>query len=162
MTGLALIGLTGPRRWTDVQLLEDTLLDVWHDALQNGYDSIELIHGCAEGADTIGGKWAIRNGILVRERPADWEAPCGAECRPGHRRRNRRGIEFCPQAGHRRNQQMVDERPVLFVAATMRCTAAKCASKPAHDSHGATDCIRRAMTAGIPIRRIAASPAGVR
>jgi hypothetical protein len=156
MTGLALIGLTGPRRWTDVQLLEDTLLDVWHDALQNGYDSIELIHGCAEGADTIGGTWAKSNGILVRERSADWEGPCGAGCRPGHRRRNRRGIEFCPQAGPRRNQQMVDERPVLFVAATMRCTAAKCAGKPAHDSHGATDCIRRATAAGIPIRRIAA------
>lgn len=153
---LALIGLTGSRSWIDVRLLEDTLLGVWHDALQIGCTGIELMHGCAEGADTIGGQWAIRNGILVRERPADWEAPCGTECRPGHRRTNRRGIEFCPQAGHRRNQRMVDEKPVLFVAAVMPCTLPKCAGKPAHDSHGATDCARRAVAAGIPVHRIAA------
>jgi hypothetical protein len=36
-TALALIGLTGSRRWPDPRLLEDTLLQVWHDALQDGY-----------------------------------------------------------------------------------------------------------------------------
>lgn len=153
---LALIGLTGPRRWTDVQLLEDAFLAVWHDALEIGYSGIELIQGCAEGADTIGGEWAKRNGILVRERPADWEGPCGRECRPGHRRRRRTGEDYCPMAGHRRNQQMVDEGPVLFVAAAMRCTAAKCAGKPVHDSHGATDCVRRAKAAGIPVYEVRA------
>jgi hypothetical protein len=153
---LALIGLTGPRAWTDVQRLEDALLGVWHDALEIGYDSIELMQGCAEGADTIGGQWARRNGILVRERPADWDGPCGPSCKSGHRRRNRRGSEFCPLAGHRRNQQMVDEKPVLFVAATMRCTAPKCAGKAPHDSHGATDCMRRAVAAGIPVLTVAA------
>lgn len=152
---LALIGLTGPRAWVDVQRLEDALLGVWHDALEIGYDSIELMQGCAEGAGTIGDQWARRNGILVRERPADWDGPCGPSCQPGHRRRNRRGIEFCPLAGHRRNQQMVDENPVLFVAGVMRCTAPKCARKAPHDTHGATDCIRRAEAAGIPILRCA-------
>jgi hypothetical protein len=158
MTGLrrALIGLTGPRAWADVQRLEDALLGVWHDALQVGYDSIELMQGCADGTDTIGGDWARRNGILVRERAADWEGPCGPNCQPGHRRRNRHGIEFCPQAGHRRNQQMVDERPVLFVAGVMRCTAAKCARRGPHNSHGATDSIRRAEAAGIPVHTITA------
>lgn len=141
---LALIGLTGSRRWPDPQHLEDTLLDVWHDALQIGYTGIELMHGCAEGADTIGGQWAKRNGILVRERPADWEGPCGPECQPEHRRRNRRGNEYCPLAGHRRNQGMVDEKPVLFVAASYR------------NSSGTADCSRRARTAGIPVHTITA------
>lgn len=141
---LALIGLTGSRRWTDAQLLEDTLLLIWHDALQIGYDGIELMQGCAEGADTIGGQWARRNGILVRERPANWEGPCASECPPGHRRRNRRGLEYCPLAGHRRNQHMVDERPALFVAAQV------------HGSTGTADCIRRAKTAGIPVHPITA------
>ncbi len=153
---LALIGLTGSRDYPHRGRLEDTLLDVWHDALQDGYTGIELMHGCADGYDTHGGNWAHRNGILVRERPADWEGPCGRECRPGHRRRNRRGIEFCPQAGHRRNQQMVDEQPVLFVAGVMRCTAAKCARKAPHNTHGATDCMRRAEAAGIPVLTVAA------
>jgi hypothetical protein len=141
---LALIGLTGSRRWPDVPLLETTLFLVWHDALEIGYDGIELMQGCAEGADTIGREWAIHNGILVRDRPADWEGPCGSECQPGHRRRNRRGTEYCPLAGHRRNQGMVDERPVLFVAASYR------------NSSGTADCSRRAKKAGIPVHTITA------
>ena len=141
---LALIGLTGSRRWPDIPLLETTLFLVWHDALEVGYDGMELMQGCAEGADSIGGEWADRNGILVRRRPADWEGPCGAECQPGHRRRNRRGTEYCPLAGHRRNQQMVDEKPVLFVAASYR------------NSSGTADCVRRAMKAGIPVHTITA------
>ncbi|MEU5322912.1 SLOG family protein [Streptomyces sp. NPDC021056] len=142
MTSLALIGLTGSRRWPDVPLLETTLFLVWHDALQLGYSGIELMQGCADGADTIGDQWAKRNGILVRERPADWEGPCGPECKPGHRRRNRRGIEYCPLAGHRRNQGMVDEGPAVFVAAQV------------NGSTGTADCIRRAETAGIPVWRV--------
>ncbi|NUS82745.1 MAG: DUF2493 domain-containing protein [Streptomyces sp.] len=138
MTTLALIGLTGSRRWPDVPLLETTLYLVWHDALQLGYTGIELMHGCAEGADTYGDRWARRNGILVRERPADWEGPCAADCKPGHRRRNRRNTEYCPMAGHRRNQQMVDEKPTLFVAAHYT------------NSSGTADCLRRARKAGIP------------
>jgi len=138
MTGLALIGLTGSRLWPDVPLLETTLLLVWHDALEVGYTGIELMQGCAEGADTIGRQWAIRNGILVRDRAADWDGPCGPECQPGHRSRNRRGTDYCPLAGHRRNQQMVDERPVLFVGASYR------------NSSGTADCLRRAKQAGIP------------
>jgi len=126
--GLALIGLTGSRLWPAPQLLEDTLLGTWHDALQIGYTGIELMHGTAEGADTIGGQWADRNGILVRERAADWNGPCGPECQPGHRR----------------NQQMVDEKPVLLVAASYR------------NSSGTADCSRRATKAGIPVHTITA------
>jgi hypothetical protein len=156
MMPLALIGLTGARTWTDVQRLEDALLDVEHDALQIGYTGIELMHGCAEGADSIGHQWAFRTGLLIREFPADWQGPCGPDCRPGHRRRNRRGSEYCPHAGHRRNQQMVDQQPALFVAAVMPCTASRCAHIPPHHSHGATDCIRRAEAAGIPVHTITA------
>ncbi|MGW2384365.1 SLOG family protein [Streptomyces sp. NPDC001658] len=153
--GLALIGLTGSRQWPDVPLLETTLFLVWHDALQIGYTGIELMQGCADGADTIGDQWAKRNGILVRERPADWEGPCAPDCRPGHRRTRRGGATFCPQAGHRRNQSMVDEQPVLFVAAPAYCTLPRCRSARPHYSHGTADCIRRAEAAGIPVHTIA-------
>jgi hypothetical protein len=147
---LALIGLTGSRLWPDVPLLETTLYLVWHDALQLGYTGIELMHGCAEGADTHGDTWARRNGIPVRERPADWEAPCASDCKPGHRRPRRDGATFCPQAGHRRNQQMVDERPALFVAAATWCALPKCRTARPHHSHGTADCLRRIRKAGIP------------
>lgn len=141
---LALICLTGSRSWPAPRLLEDTLLDVWHDAIQDGYDGIELMHGCADGADTIGNDWAVRNGVPVRRRPADWTGPCTPQCPSGHRRRNTRGGEYCPLAGPRRNQQMVDERPLLVVVASHR------------NSTGTADCIRRAATAGIPVHRITA------
>jgi hypothetical protein len=139
MSGLALIGLTGSRRWPDVPLLETTLYLVWHDALQDGYEGIELLHGdCPDGADAMGDAWAIANGIPRRRRPADWDGPCAPTCPPGHRRRNRRDTEYCPLAGHRRNQQLVDERPVLFVGASYR------------NSSGTADCLRSAKQAGIP------------
>lgn len=141
---LALIGLTGSRRWPDVPLLETTLYLAWHDALEIGYTGIELMYGCADGADTIGDEWATANGILRRRRPADWEGPCAPECQPGHRRRNRRGTEYCPLAGHRRNQGMVDEKPLLFVAASYQ------------NSSGTADCARRAKKAGIPVHTITA------
>ncbi|MGV2914773.1 SLOG family protein [Streptomyces alfalfae] len=145
MRRFALILLTGSRTWPDPQLLEDTLLTVWHDALQDGYDGIELMHGDAdEGADALGDAWAIHNGVPVRRRPADWDGPCASDCRPGHRRRNRRGLDYCPQAGHRRNQQMVDERPDLVVVAHH------------NNSRGTADCMRRAAAAGIPVLRITA------
>lgn len=73
---LALILLTASRAWTDVQALEDALLENWHDALQDGYDGIDLMHGCADGVDTIGDTWAVQHGVPVRPRPADWEGPC--------------------------------------------------------------------------------------
>jgi len=141
---LALVLLTGSRSWPDPQLLEDTLLDVWHDALQDGYDGIELMHGHArDGADAIGDAWAIRHGVPYRRRPADWNGPCAPTCPPGHRRTNRRGAEYCPLAGHRRNQQMVDEGPLLVVAAHH------------NRSTGTADCIRRAEAAGIPVLTLA-------
>lgn len=142
---LALILLTGSRRWPDPQLLEDTLLGVWHDALADGFTGIELMHGHAEdGADAIGDTWAIHHGVPYRRRPADWDSPCPSSCPRGHRRRNRRGSEYCPLAGHRRNQQMVDEQPILVVAAHHA------------NSTGTADCIRRARAAGIPVHTITA------
>lgn len=139
---LALIGLTGSRLWSDPQRLEDTLLEAWHDALQLGYTGIELIHGTADGADTMGDQWAKRNGIPRLPKPADWEGPCAAHCPPGHRKRRRDGTTYCPLAGHRRNQLIVDHQPVVLIAAQHQA------------STGTADCIRRAQKAGIPVWRV--------
>lgn len=141
---LARILLTGSRSWPDVPLLEATLLDVWHDATQLGYDGILLTHGaCPDGADAQGDAWAERNGVPRDPHRADWEGPCGPGCQPGHRK-PRRGSDYCPRAGHRRNQNMVDLRPLLVVAAHHR------------GSRGTADCLRRAARAGIPVRTITA------
>jgi hypothetical protein len=139
---LALIAVTGSRTYPYRGRLEDTLLNVWHDALQIGYTGIKVMQGCAEGADTMADEWAKANGIPRRPKPADWEGPCPPQCPPGHRRINRRGIEYCPLAGHRRNQDIVDEGPMLLVAAHHKA------------STGTADCMRRAKKAGIPVWRV--------
>lgn len=152
---LARILITGSRSWPDPQLLADTLLQVWHDALQDGYTGILITHGTAEGADELADLWALGHDIPRDPHPADWEGPCAPTCPPGHRR-PRRGTDYCPHAGHRRNQHMVDLRPLLCIACISPCTRPTCRQKQPHDSHGTADAIRRATTAGIPILRITA------
>jgi hypothetical protein len=38
-----------------------------------GFDITEVVSGKAAGADTLGETWARKNGIPVKEFPADWE-----------------------------------------------------------------------------------------
>lgn len=151
---LARVLVTGSRDWSDRQRLADVLLDMWHDALQDGYTGVLLTHGAAEdGADALAAAWAVENEVPQDPYPADWEGPCSPGCRPGHRR-PRRGRDYCPQAGHRRNQTMVDLQPTLCVAFVMPCTQAACQRPRPHPSHGTADCMRRARKAGIPIYQI--------
>jgi hypothetical protein len=139
---LARIVLTGSRTWPAPQLLEDVLLDTWHDAVQDGHAGILLTHGaCDTGADHIGDTWAHRHGVARDPHPADWVGPCGPDCPPGHRKQAR-GREYCPRAGHRRNQEMIYLQPVLVIAAHHQ------------QSRGTADCLRRAHQAGIPTRVI--------
>lgn len=136
--------VTGSRRWTDAAAIETALLDCWHDALELGAPGIVVVHGAAEGADTDADRWALRHegqGVGRDPRPADWTGPCPPECRPGHRKRRRDGSEFCPTAGHRRNQAMVDAGAAVALAFQVG------------QSSGTADCIRRAEAAGIPVRR---------
>jgi hypothetical protein len=72
---------------------------------KHGKDLV-LVSGGARGADTLGYQWALRN--LPREQnikiDAEWEIhhPEWCKCR------NREARDYCPMAGHRRNQQMLD------------------------------------------------------
>ena len=139
----ARILVTGSRSWDAAQLLADVLLDTWHDATQNGYDSIVIIHGGADGADTLADLWARGNGLDVETHPADWNH-CADDCPAGHRKTRARGGDYCPTAGPRRNQRMVDAGADLVVALQR------------DGSRGTADCIRRAEEAGLPVRRVTA------
>lgn len=139
---LALTLITGSRKWHDVPVIEDALLETWHDARQDGYSGITVMHGGAPGADLIAGAWARRHqpdGIGHDQHDADW-AHCAPTCPPGHRK-TRDDYSWCPLAGHRRNQHMVDAGPQLVLAFRVG------------QSTGTGDCIKRAEAAGIPVRR---------
>ncbi|MGY0065142.1 SLOG family protein (plasmid) [Streptomyces sp. LZ34] len=140
----ARILVTGSRSWPSPQLLADALMDAWHDATQQGHDRIIVVHGGADGADALAALWAEGHGLEHEQHDADWAAPCSADCLPGHRRKRARGDDYCPTAGHRRNQHMVDAGADL------------CLAFHYNSSTGTADAIRRAAAAGIPVRKVVA------
>lgn len=136
--------VTGSRAWDDRKAIEDALLDAWHDAVQTVSPEVGVVvvHGdCPAGADAIAKQWATDNGLSHEPHPADWSEPCPDNClsRP-HRKTSRKHGEYCPLAGHRRNQRMVDLGADLVLAFHR------------NNSRGTGDCIARAKTAGIPVR----------
>jgi len=139
--------VTGSRSWTDEQAVADALLDTWHDITQTiGTQArMVVVHGdCPEGGDAIAKEWAVGNGLVHEPHPADWSAPCDNTCSRSHRKTSARHGEYCPTAGHRRNQFMVDLGADLVLAFHR------------DGSRGTADCIRRAEAADIPVRTITA------
>lgn len=111
-------------------------------------DHLDVRHGKAHrGADNVAARWVAiqaRNGWPVAQDPypADWGGPCVFEgtivCQQGHRQ-TKNGREWCPLAGHRRNQQMIDVGGVDLVVGFLK-----------HGSSGTRDCLKRAERAGLP------------
>ena len=104
-----------------------------------------LVHGAAPGADRLFAAIANRWGWTIEPHAADWFGPCReGECKPNHRRPDRRGVLYCPAAGNFRNQGMVD----------LGAEAAVAAYKRGGKNIGTSDCARRAGAAGIPVKRV--------
>ena len=122
--------ITGSRGWVDVDTIRIALAqEAW---VSNG-DAV-VVHGTAHGADQLASRQATLMGLAVEEHPADWSGPCDSKCPPGHRG------DYCPRAGHRRNQKMVDLGADVLLAFIL------------DQSRGASDCAKRAEAAGIPVR----------
>lgn len=64
---------------------------VYHDLniIHANYEELEIVTGLAKGPDTFGKNWAIRNGILYHEFPANWN-------------------KFGKSAGYIRNKKMAE------------------------------------------------------
>lgn len=67
------------------------------DTLHGRRPVTTVIHGAAQGADNLAGRWAEARGIACQKFPADWETHGKA-------------------AGHIRNRKMLYEHPDLVVA----------------------------------------------
>lgn len=95
----------------------------------------------------LGGDWlcdrlARKLGWGIEMFPADWDAPCQEQCRPGHRRprsRFRDSGDYCPAAGNYRNARMaglrLDECLAFFAAQ--------------ESNSGTLDCATKALAAGV-------------
>jgi hypothetical protein len=136
--------VTGSRSWNDREAVANALLDAWHDAVQlvSPEARFIVVHGdCPQGADAIAKQWALDNDLIHEPHPADWSAPCPDNClTTPHRKTSPKHGEYCPLAGHRRNQFMVDIGADLVLAFHR------------NNSRGTADCISRAKKAGIPVR----------
>lgn len=125
---------------------------IWNALRQiAGPEPVTLYEGEADGADTIARQYAEFLGWTISKHPADWTGACVAECPAGHRKHYRkpaanRGRTYCPDAGPRRNQEMVD------AVCGAHATRAVCVGTPMGEySAGTFDCMRRAKKAGIEV-----------
>lgn len=138
--------VTGSRAHDDRLLIAAVLTPIYR-----AYPAAVLVNGFQrsvryESSDPyyFGADWLCRwvwrcLGGDVDDQPADWPN-CAPGCKPGHRRRRRDGTEYCPTAGYRRNQTMVNGGGDI------------CLGFPwdTGKNRGTNDCLCRAKTAGIP------------
>lgn len=121
------IGVTGGRDFADWNLVAKVV-----HALPYGV----LVHGAASGADDLCAKWWTRMmGRPDEPHQADW-GHCGESCYHPVRTAPD-GSNYCPAAGPRRNQQMVDSGLDLLVAFP--------------GGRGTADMVLRAGSAGVPV-----------
>lgn len=146
--GEVVILVTGSRKLESTEVVHRALLDGVRACTPLGASMrthplrcMTLRHGAAPGLDSVAAKLAKRWGMRVDPVPADWTAPCGDQCRPGHRRVRGDGSDYCPAQGNFRNQAMIDKlpRPTLTLAFLIG------------ESRGTRDCASRAQQAGIPV-----------
>ena len=165
------IGVTGSREFADRDMIEAALIAAHYRARpHNGLilvhgmcdprhpDTGRMIpwatarkmswevQGRYYGADWLADWCAVSmTGTLrweIKRLPADWEALCRPECKPGHRRRKGRGPEYCPAAGNYRNQEGIIDPGLDELLAFYKRGAANI---------GTSDCVRRAKRAGIKV-----------
>jgi hypothetical protein len=127
--------ICGGRHYRGVSLIRTVVAELPPDTV--------VITGKGGNTDQLAHRFAAARGLATEEVPADWEAPCRADCRPGHRRRHPNGGgTFCPAAGNYRNQVMLDEHgPVDEVIALPGGT-------------GTADMKWRARAADVPVREV--------
>lgn len=118
-------------------------------ALHHRYTPGVLVHGDAGGVDRIAASLAESWDWETLPVPAAW-ADCdltvpadlgGCPDWP-HRKTNRAGVEYCPYAGNRRNQALVDVQPRAHVVVVFPAGSIEARS-------GTRDLYRRAIRAGL-------------
>lgn len=117
---------------------------------------IELWDGSAEGADTIARSVAKEDfGWSLRPFAANWSGPCvEGHCPPDkdHRQPRKNGSGYyCPFAGFRRNQRMVDVAVEARDAGQrVICTVFPVWPVGPKDNRGTYDMLTRIFFAGLP------------
>jgi hypothetical protein len=139
--------VTGSRTWTDEQVINTALAEVWH-AWGRPVDPVLVVGRCPTGADEISERLWTARGFAVEPWPAQWRQhgeECPLWCIPR---------DTCALAGPRRDRQMVESRPDGVAGFLAPCDDADCrlARGGDHFSHGATGTVNHALKLGLPTR----------
>lgn len=151
--------LAGGRDLPEPGIVAGTIADI---ALNIAEGPIVIRHGACPGkrsADQAAADW-IRDcgswlGVTEDAMAADWDH-CTSTCRQGHRRMKKPGDifhpgvcdDYCPDAGPRRNAEMVAKQP--------RADWMVAFPDPGGPSYGTRNCMRLAQLAGIDVREVTA------
>jgi hypothetical protein len=131
--------ITGSRQWTDYDTIHAVIA---RHIAEHG--NITVVVGDARGADALARAATLHLGLVPEEHKADWR--CRPQCAARHR-----GLDYCPEGGFRRNQEMADSGISACEAFDAGCVRPRCLSRPPHPSHGTADCAQRADKAGITV-----------
>jgi hypothetical protein len=105
--------IAGSRSFNNYEFLESRVREVFRDLTLKGYLTgiprndilnIEIISGKANGADTLGERFADKYGIAIKPFPADWNdfsEPCVVKY-------NKFGKPYNALSGNNRNKAMAD------------------------------------------------------
>lgn len=147
--------VTASRFWQDNAALSNLLVSIQDNLKESkAHKDFRLIHGdCPRGGDRMAGRIAMVLGWEVIAVPAEWDH-CGVMCPPpmGHRKIKRIDDvdhpgelpDYCPAAGPRRNQKMINMKPDLVVA--LFATHKR--------SLGTMNCVKLAEREGIRVIRL--------
>lgn len=109
--GVFKVIIAGGRDFNDYDLLRDKC----NNLLQHSYN-IQIISGCAKGADTLGEKYAIERGYSIKKFPADWD-------------------QFGKRAGFIRNKQMAEYADALILFWDGKSAGSKLMKKLAEENN---------------------------
>lgn len=90
MNNLIKIVIAGTRTFTDFDYLESKCIEICRQLVSEGYilkKNLEIVSGCARGADKMGEGFALKHHIPFVQFPADWDT-------------------YGKRAGYKRNEQM--------------------------------------------------------
>lgn len=131
--------VTGPRIWTNEEIVYDALTDTFNLCLRYGstitFEPKVVVHGGAKGLDLIVDSIAKEKGWATELHYPNYG-------------------KYPPRlAPLMRNQEMVDSGINVCLAFLMECPVANCKRERPHYTHGTADCMARAMKAGVPVRK---------
>lgn len=104
--------IAGSRSFDDYDLLEAECDKILSENVSSEYD-IEIVSGCAKGADKLGEEYAARRGFDVRQFPAMWNRWRNKP--PSEVKVNKAGHKYWTRAGIERNIEMANYADMLIV-----------------------------------------------